>query len=168
MTDGVWRCLSQAFGKEWAKNGGRVWVGEWTKGVTYESNKGGEYCSQKGRVCHEVCCYLNSSCKIADGQDDIYPTFGIGDNTLVSTLAAWKSARARLSSQVKEVTAAWISFIKNLDPDTPQSRGVAGPWRPFSATSTARDIRPIGAGQVRDCPPRLWGGKIKNDWQLYI
>lgn len=54
VSDGVWRCSARDFAKEWAKNGGRVWAGEWTKGISYESNKGGGYCSQKGRVCHEV------------------------------------------------------------------------------------------------------------------
>ena len=54
VTDGVWRCPSRDFGKRWADAGGKVWVGEFTKGVGYVSNEGGSYC-QGDRVCHEVC-----------------------------------------------------------------------------------------------------------------
>jgi hypothetical protein len=54
VTDGIWKCPVRQVGREWAKNGGRVWVGEWTKGKEYASNRGGGYCSRKERVCHEV------------------------------------------------------------------------------------------------------------------
>ena len=54
VSDGLWRCSARDTARAWAKSGGRVWLGEWTKGTTYESNKGGGYCSQSGRVCHEV------------------------------------------------------------------------------------------------------------------
>ena len=55
VTDGIWKCPARQAGREWAKNGGKVWVGEWTKGRAYVSNQDGGYCSEKGRVCHEVC-----------------------------------------------------------------------------------------------------------------
>jgi hypothetical protein len=54
VTDGIWRCPARQAGREWARGGGNVWVGEWTKGRTYASNQGGGYCLQDGRVCHEV------------------------------------------------------------------------------------------------------------------
>lgn len=54
VSDGVWRCPSRDFAGRWAEQGGKVWVGEWTKGVGYASNVGGGYCGQQGRVCHEV------------------------------------------------------------------------------------------------------------------
>ena len=54
VTDGIWKCPARQAGREWAKNGGKVWVGEWTKGRAYVSNQDGGYCSEKGRVCHEV------------------------------------------------------------------------------------------------------------------
>lgn len=54
VTDGVWRCANRDFAGRWAAQGGNVWVGEWTKGVSYISNQAGGYCSQGDRVCHEV------------------------------------------------------------------------------------------------------------------
>jgi hypothetical protein len=84
VTDGIWRCPARQVGREWAKNGGRVWVGEWTKGKGYVSNQGGGYCSAKGRVCHEVCPFSLDSCVVANEQDDIMPTFGVGSKDLVS------------------------------------------------------------------------------------
>lgn len=85
-------------------------------------------------------------------QDDIYLAFGGGSGQ---------------SGLVKEVISGWTSFIKNLDPDTPQTRGASGPWRPFSPASTSRDIKALGGGQVRECPAGFWGLAVKNDWQLY-
>lgn len=54
ISDGIWRSPARQVGREWAKNGGKVWVGEWTKGKGYVSNQAGGYCAEKGRVCHEV------------------------------------------------------------------------------------------------------------------
>jgi hypothetical protein len=54
VSDGIWRCSARSAGREWAKNGGKVWVGEWTKGKTYDSNKDSGYCTANGRVYHEV------------------------------------------------------------------------------------------------------------------
>lgn len=96
VTDGVWRCSARDTARKWARDGGRVWVGEWTKGSSYVSNQGGGYCSEKGRVCHEVCPPLplgrfrlaacagrvsrqeGSLMLMLMCQDDIYPTFGTG------------------------------------------------------------------------------------------
>jgi hypothetical protein len=83
VTDGIWKCPVRQVGREWAKNGGRVWVGEWTKGKEYASNRGGGYCSQKGRVCHEVSTDQTTASKRADEQDDILPIFG-GSGEFVS------------------------------------------------------------------------------------
>jgi hypothetical protein len=56
-------------------------VGEWTKGSSYESNRGGGYCSQAGRVCHEVRpCTFSPGDRVLMSKDDLYPTFGTGQS----------------------------------------------------------------------------------------
>lgn len=59
VTDGIWKCPSIDAATQWAKAGGKVWVGEWTTGVTYPSNQAeGGYCRKPGVVCHEVGSHL--------------------------------------------------------------------------------------------------------------
>lgn len=61
ITDGAWRCPARTLANAYAAAGGTVYVGEWTKGVTFPTNAvgSGAYCTG-GVVCHS---------------DDIYPLF---------------------------------------------------------------------------------------------
>ena len=68
----------------------------------------------------------------------------------------------RLIVQTREVTSAWISFIKTLDPNTGAKR-----WNAFTPTSGIKYVRGLGGGQVIDCPDELWGKDVKYDWQVY-
>ena len=78
VTDGTWRCPNRQVARSWAGAGGKVWVGEWTKGETYPTNANFGYCTSNGRVCHEArrtkACVLEEADGLA--QDDLYPTFG--------------------------------------------------------------------------------------------
>ncbi|WVQ93495.1 hypothetical protein IAU59_000569 [Kwoniella sp. CBS 9459] len=177
-TDGIWRCPNRDVARSWSRAGGKVWVGEWTKGATYPINEqSGGYCKQRGRVCHE---------------DDIYPTFGTAPNP-----------SANLTSFENEILAYWTSFIVDLDPNGASS----GPKRDYpnlthlddkaknwwddwtsswkwwkratiptsNASSRATwnqygddgDILALGGGQVGACPDGFWGSQVQYDWQLY-
>ncbi|BEJ16038.1 hypothetical protein CspHIS471_0506430 [Cutaneotrichosporon sp. HIS471] len=88
LTDAVWRCISLAVGQKYAAAGGKVYVGEWTKGTGF--NAPGGYCSRPGAVCHS---------------DDIYPTFESSPN-----------ATANATLIADEVRPFWASFIKTGNP----------------------------------------------------
>ncbi|WVR03752.1 hypothetical protein IAU60_000747 [Kwoniella sp. DSM 27419] len=153
-TDGTWRCPNRDVAAMWAKHGGKVWVGEWTKGVTYPDNQQtGGYCAQKGRVCHE---------------DDIYLTFGTAPNP-----------PADVSAFQDEVLGYWTSFITNLDPNPSAPKRDVDPfvawwsklwWK--RATSwrryyTPSDVFPLADGRPGVCPASYWGSEVRYDWQLY-
>ncbi|KAK8861641.1 hypothetical protein IAR55_002464 [Kwoniella newhampshirensis] len=137
-TDGTWRCANRDAAAKWASAGGKVWVGEWTQGVTYPDNGGqGDYCTTKGRVCHE---------------DDIYPTFGTAPNPSGDTTTLEDS-----------VFSHWSSFINDLDPNFGWDKV---PWKRYYGNQ--QDIFPLGqGGPVMICPEGFWGSVAKYDWQLY-
>ncbi|WRT65766.1 uncharacterized protein IL334_002715 [Kwoniella shivajii] len=165
-TDGIWRCPNRDVAGQWYLNGGKVWVGEWTKGVTYPDNQVDDgYCRQRGRVCHE---------------DDIFATFGNAPDP-----------SSDVSSLEDDVLSYWISFITNLDPspinsigDCPDlSRGwfswfwpfkrevsvpsIPLPSQTWSPYSSEKHVFAIGGGEVNRCPEGYWGEKVKYDWQIY-
>jgi hypothetical protein len=51
-TDAVWRAPSRDVARRWETRGGKVWVGEWTRGMSYRMIQGG--LCRDGMVCHEV------------------------------------------------------------------------------------------------------------------
>ncbi|WVF65861.1 hypothetical protein IAT40_000598 [Kwoniella sp. CBS 6097] len=175
-TDGIWRCPNRDVARSWSRAGGKVWVGEWTKGATYPTNQQDEgYCKQKGRVCHE---------------DDIYPTFGNAPNP-----------SANMSSSEEEILSYWTSFIQNLDPngstngpkrDYPNLTHLAdkaknwwddwtSSWKWWKRAGSGYpsaiaiwnqyrdddDVLALGGGEVGACPEGFWGDKVPYDWQLY-
>ncbi|WWC68545.1 uncharacterized protein I206_102474 [Kwoniella pini CBS 10737] len=164
-TDGIWKCPNRDVASIWRKNGGNVWVGEWTKGSTYPSNKDHAYCTIKGKVCHE---------------DDIYPTFGNSPNTTIET-----------TSIEDEVLSYWSNFIINLDPSSSINEQTIrhesiknwfgwlwSPKKSFQSPSlrassewsmyrSFEDVFTIGGGQASSCPEGFWGKKVEYDWQIY-
>ncbi|WWC60394.1 uncharacterized protein I303_102966 [Kwoniella dejecticola CBS 10117] len=168
-TDGIWKCPNWDVASQWSRMGGDVWVGEWTEGVTYPSNKDHQYCKTHSRVCHE---------------DDIYPTFGTAPDT--------SSAKSSLE---EDVLSYWSNFITNLDPSpSPAKRSIrhksfrdwlewfwpfkrdspasllpprASPESDWTAYKSPDDVFTIGGGEVGICPEGFWGEKVKYDWQIY-
>ncbi|WWD05609.1 hypothetical protein V865_003690 [Kwoniella europaea PYCC6329] len=168
-TEGTWTCPNRDVAKRWSRNGGKVWVGQWNKGVTYPSNKDHGYCKSKGKVCHE---------------DDIYPTFGTSPDTPDG-----------VTSLEEDVLSYWTSFITTLNPSPsttkrdnidcrrsfrewffwlwpfkratiPQvsSGSSSENWPPYTSED---DVLAIGGGDISSCPEGFWGDKAKYDWQLY-
>ncbi|WWC88083.1 uncharacterized protein L201_002987 [Kwoniella dendrophila CBS 6074] len=164
-TDGIWKCASREAARQWSQNGGRVWVGEWTKGDSYPINQENNgYCREKGRICHE---------------DDIYPTF---DNA--------PSSSGDVYSFEGDILSYWTSFITNLDPSPsstkrdlddsnrfqkwfswlwPSKRKSISNSNPvtWSRYQSESDVHALGGGEVSKCPEGFWGEKAKYDWQLY-
>ncbi|KAL1410756.1 hypothetical protein Q8F55_001698 [Vanrija albida] len=91
ITDGAWRCPARTLAQAYAAAGGTVFVGEFTKGVTYPTNSIGStsYCTGSV-VCHT---------------DDIYPTFGSSPSPSSATITLQN-----------EISAAWTDFINELTP----------------------------------------------------
>nr|XP_019001775.1 uncharacterized protein I203_05482 [Kwoniella mangroviensis CBS 8507]OCF65236.1 hypothetical protein I203_05482 [Kwoniella mangroviensis CBS 8507] len=167
-TEGIWTCPNRDVAEQWSRNGGKVWVGQWNKGVTYPSNDNNGYCKSKGRDCHE---------------DDIYPTFGTSPDTSDG-----------VTSLEEDILSYWTSFITTLNPspsttkrDNIDCRRSLGEWFswlwPFkraivpqrSSSSSSEnwspyisedDVLAIGGGQISRCPEGFWGEKAKYDWQL--
>lgn len=139
-TDQVWRCPIWSFAREFAAAGGTVYVGEYTRGVTYPSNADIDFCAQGGtHVCHE---------------DDIEIVFGTGSN--VSS-----DARA-LTTQIQE---RYASFLAG---GTPNSQGLEN-WTPVSGNTT-NTIALGGNGgliAVGACDPSFWGAAVQYDYQVF-
>ncbi|KAI9632736.1 Alpha/Beta hydrolase protein [Dioszegia hungarica] len=130
VSDGVWRCPSRDFAGRWAEQGGKVWVGEWTKGVGYASNVGGGYCGQQGRVCHE---------------DDIFPTFRMTP-----------SPNAETAALQDKVLSHWSAFIHNLDPNISPPLLPAPPPKPGGAEiGIALPVLPGGIGSELGIPKHI-------------
>ena len=110
----------------------------------------------RGMSCSDTSRYC------ANKQDDILPTFGVKTDNLVSRTSCHETMS---DSQSREVSAAWISFIKNLDPNP--SSGSNKRWSPFTSGSDVKDVYAVGGGSVGDCPKDLWGTEVKFDWQVY-
>jgi len=53
LTDAVWRCPTRSVATQLAAKGSKVYIGEWTRGISYTYNNKG-YCTQPGVVCHGV------------------------------------------------------------------------------------------------------------------
>jgi hypothetical protein len=89
---------------------------------------------------------------LADNQDDILPTFGGSNDDLG-----------------REVTTAWLSFVKTLDPNPtgPGNKGLKNRWNQFTANSGDKDVRAIGGGKVMECPKDFWGKKVQFDREVY-
>ncbi|WVW80223.1 hypothetical protein I302_102201 [Kwoniella bestiolae CBS 10118] len=165
-TQGIWACPNRDVAERWSRNGGKVWVGQWNKGVTYPSNAGEGYCTLQGTVCHE---------------DDIYPTFGTSPDTSSET-----------SSLEQDILKYWTSFITHIDPSPsstkrdvdckksfrdwfswfwpfkraylPVSSSSSDDWSPYTSEE---DVFALGGGQISKCPEGFWGGRVKYDWQIY-
>ncbi|KAK4690037.1 hypothetical protein P7C73_g12, partial [Tremellales sp. Uapishka_1] len=158
VTDGAWRSPNRDAGRQWAKSGGKVWIGEWRQGITYPDNQvENGYCL--GKVCHEVGLNVESrkdAVLTIGRQDDIYPTFGTAPH-----------ANSSVTSFESQILKYWSAFITNLDPNPSLSSTKS--WKPFTSSSTSADVFALGGdGQVTPGPPTgFWGGQVQYDWQLY-
>ncbi|RXK37208.1 hypothetical protein M231_05498 [Tremella mesenterica] len=165
VTDWVFRSPSRAVAREWAANGGKVWVGEFEKGSSYPDNTVG-YCQKEGVVCHE------------DDIEAVFQTGPTGADAIES-----------------EILSYWISFIYNLDPNPSSSSSShkkrkssqwwwpwcyissyilprSEKWEPYTSTSTVDRVYPLGSDlagghKAIDVPEGFWGEVVKWDWQLY-
>lgn len=52
-TDYLWKCPTWTFGRNWAGNGGNVFMGMYVVGATYPGNDEISYCTNPGVVCHQ-------------------------------------------------------------------------------------------------------------------
>lgn len=52
-TDYLWKCAAWTFGRNWASNGGNVFMGMYVVGATYPGNDEIAYCTNPGVVCHQ-------------------------------------------------------------------------------------------------------------------
>lgn len=52
-TDAAFRCVNRELARRYAGAGGKIWVGEFEKGVSYTFNREG-YCKLDGVACHSV------------------------------------------------------------------------------------------------------------------
>lgn len=140
ITDVVWRCATRAIGHEWARQGGKIWIGEWNRGIQYTFDNG-TYCSGNNVVCHG---------------DDVYPTFNSQptDKDTEDEYANWGA----------QIHGAWASFIKNGDPT---KAGLN--WTQWNENSPKDDVFNIGQrNEIRECPKDFWGtDKFPWYWQIY-
>ncbi|KAL0252305.1 hypothetical protein I308_101694 [Cryptococcus tetragattii IND107] len=168
VTDGTWKCPNRDAALKWKEAGGKIWVGEWTQGVSYPDNDSG-YCQKTAVVCHE---------------DDIYPTFGTAASTSTSTLDFEKT-----------ILSHWVAFITTLNPNpsssstkracdiptqsshdshnTYDSHGHGSNWwerfyTQWEEYNSQTDVYSIGGDSKTSlCPDGFWGVDAKYDWQLY-
>lgn len=171
-TDLAWRCASREFARAWSSAGGRVWVAEWHKGVSYLSNVGDGFCH--GKACHEVCEFYQTRSLANEMQDDIYPSFGTSPKPDNATSALQQDTMDR-----------WSAFIHYLDPNSPIPRREF--WRsddrcrdPYAHVKKAdklkewrvyrseADVLALGGSKPVGCPDGFWGKQAKWDWQLYV
>jgi hypothetical protein len=52
-TDYLWKCAGWTFGRNWAGNGGKAYMGMYVVGATYPGNEEVSYCTSGGVVCHQ-------------------------------------------------------------------------------------------------------------------
>lgn len=140
ITDAVWRCATRAVGHQWASRGGRIWIGEWNRGIQYTFDDG-TYCSGNNVVCHG---------------DDVYPTF--------NSQPADKNSEDEYGAWGPQIHNFWTSFIKHGDP----TKGGQN-WTQWTAESGKDDVFNIGQkNEIKDCPTDLWGTeKFPWYWNFY-
>ncbi|OCF40049.1 hypothetical protein I317_06124 [Kwoniella heveanensis CBS 569] len=157
-TDGIWRCPNRDVARAWSRAGGKVWVGEWTKGATYPTNQqSGGYCEQKGRVCHEedeILSYWTSFIKDLDpnGPSSSGPKRNYPNLThLIDKAKNWWD----------DWSSSWKWWKRAASTDPPAA---VTTWDQYRDDD---DVLSLGGGEVSMCLEGFWGDTAKYDWQLY-
>lgn len=140
FTDGLWRCPSWTFSRQWAAKGGKVYTGVFQVGATYPSNQGIAYCTSGGRVCHE---------------DDIYILFG-----------TTPSATSAQTAMTQEIQARYSSFMRTGTPN-PSSSTYATWTQSGSPDVAALKLGGTGNQPAEACDPSFWGSAVQYDYQIY-
>ncbi|KAF7778624.1 CAZyme family CE10 [Agaricus bisporus var. burnettii] len=137
-TDYLWKCSSWTFARNWAANGGSVYVGEYELGASYPGNEVAPMCTQPGVVCH---------------QDDIEIVFGTVPNPSPAQ-----------SALIFEMQAKYNAFLHNGNPNAPNLKRwpSAGPSDVNAVQLGGNGAVPVGA-----CTPSFWGSAVQYDYQFY-
>ncbi|KAK0223739.1 alpha/beta-hydrolase [Armillaria fumosa] len=137
-TDYVWRCPDWTMARNWASNGGAVYVGLFTVGAHYYSNANIPFCQEDGAVCHS---------------DDIEIVFGTVPNP--------DQAQAKLISQVQQRYKSFLYAGHPNPPGLPQ-------WSAAGKSKVhVYDLGGCGKIKAGACRPAFWGSAVEYDYQVY-
>lgn len=137
-TDYLFRCPTWTFARNWANNGGTVYVGQYQVGATYTVNNLVPFCLSPGVVCH---------------QDDIEIVFGTTPNPT--------DTQAALS---KEVQARYKAFLRGGDPNVSgYTRWMVATPQDVHALRFGGS----GEVSQGACDPAFWGAAVQYDYQLF-
>ncbi|PBK82383.1 alpha/beta-hydrolase [Armillaria gallica] len=137
-TDYVWRCPDWTMARNWASNGGAVYVGLFTVGAHYYSNANIPFCQEDGAVCHS---------------DDIEIVFGTVSNP--------DQAQTKLISQVQQRYKSFLCAGHPNPPGLPEW-SAAGKSKVHAYNLGGCDKVKAGA-----CRPAFWGSAVEYDYQVY-